>query len=64
MSRLSALKCEVTSKDSKSEVKLSRQMRLAKLTIHIIFFNLVITCKQSRILAVLVLWSARQSRFT
>ena len=43
-------------KDSKSEVKSSRQMRLPKL---IIFFNLVITCKQSRILAVQVLWSAR-----
>ena len=36
-------------------------MRLPKL---IIFFNLVITCKQSRILAVQVLWSAFQSRFT
>ena len=30
----------------------------------IIFFNLVIICKQSRILAVQVLWSAFQSRFT
>ena len=36
-------------------------MRLPKL---IIFFNLVITCKQSRILAVQVLWSPFQSRFT